>query len=176
MLGSLALCERGVFDRAALRAAPVVRAGLGVADARAGGYAAAVADEVQRSYRHSGSQFRRFNPSEWFRLDAGSAKDDTAKFVCAKAGRALGDRLPEPVLPKAPSDAELHDIFMDCSALVSVLMSPVAQKRCFDIGFYLHARYLQQERFSAATSVSNRMKALGWWGWIGPKYGDYRPE
>ena len=109
--------------------------------------------------------------SKWLDFLARSAKEDTAKFVCAKAGRELGDnRSPEPVPPKAPSDAELHTHFMDCSAVVSVLMRPVAQKRCFDMGAYLHARYLQQERWGDATTISNRMKALGWWGLIGPKY------
>ena len=110
------------------------------------------------------------HPSKWVRLNAGSAKDDTAKFVCAKAGRALGDRLPEPVLPKAPSDAELRTIFMDCTARVTVFTRPVDQKRCYDIGAYLHGRHIREERFGAATSLSNRMKALGWWGWVGPKY------
>jgi len=61
-------------------------------------------------------------PSKWTDFLAGSAKNDTATFACAKAGRTLGNnRSPEPVLPKAPSDAELHTLFMDCSAVVSVL-------------------------------------------------------
>ena len=111
------------------------------------------------------------HPSDWFDFLARSAKDDTAKFVCARAGRTLGDnRSPEPEPLDVPSDAELHAVFMDCSALVSALMRPVVQKRCYDIGAYLHGRYIQEERWEDATVISNRMKAVGWWGWIGPKY------
>ena len=110
-------------------------------------------------------------PSDWLDILTRSIKEDTAKFVCARAGRELGGkRSPEPEPLDVPSDAELHDLFMDCSALVSALMRPVAQKRCYDIGAYLHGRYIQEERWGDATTISNRMKALGWWGWIGPKY------
>ena len=110
-------------------------------------------------------------PSDWLDILTGSIKEDTAKFVCARAGRELGDaRSAEPEPLDVPSDAELHDLFMDCSALVSALMRPVAQKRCYDIGAYLHGRYLQEERWGDATRISDRMKAVGWWGWIGPKY------
>ena len=111
------------------------------------------------------------HPSKWFDFLARSAKEDTAEFVCAEAGRTLGaNRSPEPVLSEFTSDAELHAIFMDCSALVTVFMRAVDQKRCYDIGAYLHSRHIQQEHFGAATNLSNRMKALGWWGIVGPKY------
>ena len=110
-------------------------------------------------------------PSKWLDFLAGSAKEDTAKFVCARASRELGgNRSPEPEPLDVPSDAELHALFIDCSALVSALMRPVVQKRCYDIGAYLHGRYTQEERFGDATRISDRMKAVGWWGWIGPKY------
>lgn len=110
-------------------------------------------------------------PSDWFDFLARSAKEDTAKFACGEAGRELGDkRSPEPEPLGAPTDAELHAIFMDCSAVVSAFMRPVIQKRCYDMGAYLHARYLQQERWGDATMISNRMKSVGWWGWLGPKY------
>lgn len=110
-------------------------------------------------------------PSDWFDFSARSAKEDTARFACARAERELGDkRSPEPEPLDVPNDAELHTLFMDCSAYVSALMRPVAQKRCFDIGAYLHARYIQQERWGDATTISDRMKAVGWWGWISPKY------
>lgn len=110
-------------------------------------------------------------PSKWLDFLARSAKEDTAKFACGEAGRELGgQRSPEPEPLDVPSDAEPHTIFMDCSAVVSVLMRPVIQKRCYDTGAYLHARYLQQESWGDATTISNRLKAVGWWGWIGPKY------
>lgn len=110
-------------------------------------------------------------PSKWLDILARSAKEDTAKFACAQAARELGDkRSPEPEPLDVPTDAELHTLFMDCSAVVSALMRPVIQKRCYDMGAYLHARYLQQERWGDATTISNRMKAVGWWGWIAPKY------
>jgi hypothetical protein len=110
-------------------------------------------------------------PSDWLDILARSIKEDTAKFVCARADRELGrKRSPEPEPLDVPSDAELHAVFMDCSALVSALMRPVAQKRCYDIGAYLHGRYIQEERWGDATRISDRMKAVGWWGWIGPRY------
>ena len=110
-------------------------------------------------------------PSDWIEILARSIKEDTAKFVCARADRTLGDqRSPEPEPLDVPNDGELHAVFMDCSALVSALMRPVAQKRCYDIGAYLHGRYIQEERWGDATRISDRMKAVGWWGWIGPKY------
>ena len=110
-------------------------------------------------------------PSKWLDFLAESAKEDTAKFVCARAGRTLGDRRsPEPEPLDVPNDAELHALFMDCSALVSALMRPVAQNRCYDIGAYLHGRYIQEERWGDATRISDRMKTVGWWGWVGPRY------
>ena len=90
----------------------------------------------------------------------------------ARAPRTSRDRPTrvEPTQAEVDRQVGRYMAFMECSAGVRAFTRPLAQRECFDIGANLHEWAALNRRYTVMADVSDRMKALGWWGWAGPKY------
>ena len=103
------------------------------------------------------------------RVHSRQTEDRRRKEQAKRLSRAQSPR------SKGPSQAEIdrrvkqYQRFMACSSRVSVLTPPSQQKACFDIGKDVYDWFLWNKR-EGYGHVQARMKALGWWRGLGPRY------